>query len=60
MPEDKSNRIELALKEMSHCRGVQVHVGDNGTIVCIPKQRIFREARAGVKVEVVIDEDIRI
>lgn len=52
------NKVELALKEMSFCEKVLVDIGDNGVVSKIHKQRVFKTARHGVKIEVIIDEEI--
>jgi len=36
-----------------------VNTGDKGVIVSIPKQRVFKVARNGIKIEYIIDEEIR-
>jgi len=51
------NKVEQALKEIGFADELKVKIAD-GVIVCIPKQRVSRAARNGVKTEVVIDEDI--
>lgn len=54
----EQDKITLALREIGHCPELKVAVAD-GVIVKILKQRIFREQRNGIKIEIVIDEEIR-
>ena len=53
-----SDRIVQALHEIGHCPELKVRVAD-GVIVSIPPQRVFQVKRAGVRREVVIDEEIK-
>lgn len=54
----EQDKITLALKEIKYCENLRVNVAD-GTIVSIPKQRIFRATKHGIKTEIVIDEEIK-
>jgi hypothetical protein len=51
------NKVDLALKEIGFTDDLRVKVSD-GVIVCIPKQRISRPERHGIKTELVIEEEI--
>jgi len=51
------DRITLALREIDFCNELEVTIA-NGKIVKIHKGRYFVLKRAGVKKEIIIDEDI--
>lgn len=51
------NKIDQALKEIGYCEDLRVKVAD-GVIVSICKGRYSRPERAGVKTEVIIEQEI--
>ena len=57
MPDEKKDRVELALEEIGFCPSLAMIVQDGNTIG-IRKGRYERPKRHGVKIEIVIEEDI--
>ena len=53
----EKTKIEQALKEIGFCSELKVKIAD-GVIVAICKGRYERPKRDGIKIEIIIEEDI--